>query len=188
MFTTGPKYSSAPRFVQLLSLVIGVLAMAGCKDQLPTAPLRAPSSASLGSGADQGWIRSSFFQEGTVFVPCLGEYVRIFGEAEFQYHWVRSSSGGFNIHFQWRPVTPKGPQFYLQGISSGKLYQYSNGAPINESFHLAAGEVYSVHARETYVAADGSKLLNIFILHMTVNANGVLTVSRFESTGLTCVK
>ncbi len=186
MFRTGPKYSSAPRFVQLLSLVIGVLAMAGCKDQPPTAPLRAPSNASFASGAIQGWTRSSFFLDGTVSVPCLGEDVRIFGEALFQYHEVLSSSGGFNFHFQYRPVTPNGPQFYLQGISSGKLYQYSNGFPINESFHLAAGEVHSIQGRERYIAADGSKLFNTFILHTTVNANGVLTVSKFESTGLTC--
>jgi hypothetical protein len=72
------------------------------------------------------------------------------------------------------------------GLSSGKLYQYSNGFPINESFHLAAGEVHSVQGRERYVAADGSKLLNTFVLHATVNANGVLTVSRLVSTGLTC--
>lgn len=186
MFTTGPKYSSTPRFVQLLSLIIGVFVMGSCKDQPPTAPLRAPSSASFSSGANQSWVRSSFFIDNTTFVPCLGEQVRVFGEVPFQYHEVTSSSGGFNFHLQLRPLTPKTPQFYIQVISSGKLYSYSNGLPINESFHLAAGEVHSLHDKERFIAEDGSKLFFTFILHTTVNANGVLTVSRVQFEDLNC--
>jgi hypothetical protein len=187
MFATGPKYPSAPRFVQLLTLLIGVFVIGSCKDLPPTAPLRAPASVSFSSGADQNWVRSSFFFDATNPVPCLGEDVRVFGETRFQSHEVTSGSGNYNLHFFYPPVSPNTPQFFAQGVTSGKLFQYKNGGPITVTLHLAAGEVQTVHDKEVFVAADGSKLFFDFVMHVTINANGVVTVSReTEFTSLRC--
>ena len=43
-------------------------------------------------------------------------------------------------------------------------------------FDVAAGQVFSIHDREVFTAADGSQLFFTNIAHGTINANGVLTV------------
>jgi hypothetical protein len=183
-------HSSASRYARLLPLTIGVLTLAGCKEQTPagpTAEVIAPTSARLSSAADQGWIRGSNFVDYEQFVPCLGEQVRVFGEVPYQYHSVATPSGGFNFDFAFAPVTPKTPQFYIQVISTGKLYTYNNGHPTKfQSGHVAAGEVFAVHDKEEYTAADGSKLFFSVTVHLTINANGVVTVSRQEVEDLSC--
>jgi hypothetical protein len=112
-----------------------------------------------------------------VFIDCLGENVRAFGEVPFQYHEVTSTSGNFSYHLQVRPATPNGPPFFIQGQTSGKLFRYKNGLPANESFHLGPGEVFTFVTVETYVAEDGDRLVGKHHSHVTVNANGELTVS-----------
>ena len=186
MFATVPRCLTSGRYAPFLAIMIAGLAMGGCKDQPTTAPLNPPSNARFAAGADQGWIRSSFFVDFRTFVPCLGEEVRVFGEVPFTYHSVATPSGGFDFTRRFPPVTPNTPQFYIQGLTSGTLYTYSNGHPINESFHLAAGEVYSHHQRERYTAADGSKLFATFTSHSTTNANGVLTVSKAVVEDINC--
>jgi hypothetical protein len=136
----------------------------------------------------QSWERSSFFVDNVLFIDCLGENVRAFGEVLFQYHEVTASSGNFSYHFQLRPATPNAPPFFIQGQTSGKLFQLKNGLPGNESFHLGPGEVYSFGIVETYVAEDGDRVVGKLHLHLTVNANGDLTVSRMEEESFRCVE
>jgi len=138
--------------------------------------------------AAQHWERSSFFVDDVSFIDCLGENVRAFGEVLFQYHEVITSSGNFSYHFQIRPTTPNGTPFFIQGQTSGKLFQYKNGLPGNESFHLGPGEVATFVIVETYVAEDGDRVVGKVRFHVTANANGELTVSRTEEESFRCVE
>jgi hypothetical protein len=183
MISMSRKYSSAATFVRPLSLLLGVFLIASCQGPESIAP--SVTSGNPSFRADQSWERSSFFTENRIFAECLGEVVRVFGVVEFQYHEVTSGAGNFHFNFQLRPVTPNTPQFFAQGLTSGKLFQYKNGLPINESFHLAAGEVHTIVGNEVYVAANGDRLLVTYRLHVTVNANGELTASRSEFS-ITC--
>ena len=168
-----------------LSLLIGVLAMVGCRDNSP-ARLTAPSTASLANGADQSWLRTSLSVDYTTFVQCLGEDVHLFGEVPIQVHFVTNASGGFNGHRLFLPLTPNAPLFHVQVISTGKDYIAVNGHPINETVHIAAGEVYSFREIDVFRAADGSELFFTAVLHGTVNANGVPTASRFVFEDVNC--
>jgi hypothetical protein len=174
------------RVVWLLMLGTAFLA-GGCQDPVST---EAPSvkAVSPTASAAQNWERSSFFVDNVIFIDCLGENVRAFGEVLFQYHEVTTSSGNFSYHFQLRPATPNTPPFFVQGQTSGKLFRYKNGLPANESFHLGPGEVFTFVTLETYVAEDGDRLVGSLRVHLTVNANGELTVSRLEEGPLECVE
>jgi hypothetical protein len=190
MRPSGQNYPSASRYVRLLLVTLGSLALASCKDQGPAAPNVvgiARTAVGLSNAADQGWVRGSNFVDFVQFVPCLGENVRVFGEVPFEVHAVSTPSGGFNLTWRFPPVTPNTPQFYIQGLSTGKLYTYDNGhAVLALSQHVAAGQVFSVHDREVYTAADGSKLFVTNTMHATINANGVVTVSRQEFEDINC--
>lgn len=168
-----------------LALVTPFL-VGGCQD-LPT---EAPSVRAVfpAESAAQLWERSSFLVDDVIFIDCLDENVRAFGEVLFQYHEVTTSSGNFSYHFQLRPATPNGPAFFIQGQTSGKLFRYKNGLPGNEVFHLGPGEVQSFVIVETYVADDGDRVVGKVRLHLTRNANGELTVSRTEPESFRCVE
>ena len=79
------------------------------------------------------------------------------------------------------------PPFFAVVESSGKVYQWQNGHPVNQSFHQAAGETFSYHVRGSYVADDGDKLIGTFHLHLTTNANGELVVDRVSDSGWECI-
>ena len=100
---------------------------------------------------------------------------------------MTSASGVQNWFFQLLPVTPVGPPYYAEEQETGIVFLYKSGGPVNQSFHLAAGEVYSMVGREIYVAPDGDKLLNYYTQHYTVNAAGELAVDRSVSEGVQCV-
>ena len=158
----------------------------GCQDPVST---EAPSEEAVPTlSAAQGWERSSFVVENVLFIDCLGENVRVFGEVVFQYHEVTSGAANYSYHFQLRPATPNAPPFFIQGQTSGKLFRYKNGLPANESFHLGPGEVSSFVTVETYVAEDGDRVVGKLHLHLTVNANGALTVTRVEEESFKCVE
>jgi hypothetical protein len=159
---------------RVVPLTLAVLVL-GCQDQ-PTEPASVKAIVRTVNAA-QSWERSSFFVDDVVFIDCLGENARAFGEVRFQYHEVATSSGNFSYHLQLRPATPNGPPFFIQGQASGKLFRYKNGLPANESFHLGAGEVITFVTTEVYVAEDGDRLVGKHHSHVTVNANGELTVS-----------
>jgi hypothetical protein len=172
----------------------GALAL-GCADhQSTTAPSQDPVPTEARSvnvpivSATQTWERSSFVVDNVVFIDCLGENARAFGEVLFQYHEVTTSSGNFSYHFQLRPATPNGPPFFIQGLTSGKLFRYKNGGPGNESFHLGPSQVSSFVIVETYVAEDGDRVVGKVRFHVTVNAQGELTVSRTEPESFRCVE
>jgi hypothetical protein len=170
----------------LWPLMLGaVFLVGGCQDSAPTearSVIVAPAAS-----ATQGWERSSFFVDDVVSIDCLGEDARAVGEVLFQYHEVVTSSGNLSYHFQLRPTTPNGPVFFIQGLTSGKLFRYKNGLPGNESFHLGPGEVASFVIVEMFVAEDGDRVVGKVRFHVTVNANGELTVSRMEPESFRCV-
>ena len=168
-------------------LTLGTTFLVGsCQETVPTEErsVNVVPSAS----ATQSWERASFFVDQVVFIDCLGENVRAFGEVQFQYHEVTTSAGNFSYHFQLRPATPNVPAFFIQGQTSGKLFRYKNGLPGNESFHLGPGEVSSFVTVETYVAEDGDRVVGKVRFHVTINANGELTVSRMEPESFRCVE
>jgi len=187
MLSTRSNYLPARSPGRLLSLVIGVVLLASCRDAAPTGLPAAAATPALGTGADQGWVRSSAFLDATYFVACLGEDVRFFGDVAFQVHEVTSASGNVGFHVQVRPITPLGPPFLAVGQTSGRVFRARPGQPIIEMAHLAAGEVRHLVQNEVYVAENGDRFLASAELHLTVNANGVVTVSRFEPYAFTCV-
>ena len=166
-----------------LSVPLLALVLANCERQ-PVAPDRAlrPEFA-----ATSDWTRSSFFFDFPgVFVACRGETMHFYGEVPYTWHQVTSPSGSYNYFFHILPETPSGPPYTGVGETSGKVYLYKNGGPGNESFHLAAGEVHTYLDLETYVAENGDRLSVARTFHVTTNANGQLTVNRFEDSDWQC--
>lgn len=132
-----------------------------------------------GDGADQQWERDSFYVDSVgVVIPCLAETMHFYGEVPYSRHSVTTPSGGTSYHYRLLPQTPNIPPFVGVGEASGKVYRFKNGHPLNESFHLAAGETLSVRIREMYVSDDGDKLVGNVHIHFTTNANGELTAER----------
>lgn len=166
--------------------LIAAVLVVGCDSNTPT---EQPTDV-IGSpafSANQEWIRGELDPDNTIYVDCLGENVRFYGEAPFPYQWhrVTSASGVFNYHFQIRPATPNLPDFYGE-TASGKLYIYKYGGPINESFHSGPNESGTVIDKETYVAENKDRLLAEFGYHYTINANGDLTVDRVTPFNVVC--
>ena len=170
------------------SAVVAAIAVAvsvGCSDTQATSPRLRPSGPSL--SATQSFTRVTFFNSHTFFVPCLGEDARFYGLVTYDYHSVATSDGGFDYHLIYMPQTPNSPPFVAEGQSSGKVFYFQNGHPINVSFHAAAGEVDTfIDEREIYIADDGSSLHLLSGLHMTFNANGDLTVDHITPFSVEC--
>lgn len=170
--------------MRCLPLTVLPLVLLACERQ-PVAPdqVLRPEFA-----ATSDWTRLSFlFDFPGVFVACRGETMHFYGEVPYQWHQVTSASGVYNYHFQLSPATPGSPPYYGVGETSGTVYLYKNGGPLNESFHLAAGEVHTYLDREAYVAENGDRLIVNRTFHITTNANGQLTVNKFEDTGYQCI-
>lgn len=166
------------------AVFLGACAETPGPTEIPDDAIAAP----VFSAASQYWIRDFYMGDYYVYVDCLGEVVHYYGPIYFQWHQVEAASGDYNYHFQIRPATPNIEPYYAEGTESGKLYIYKNGGPINESFHAAAGEVYTYIDFETYVAVDSKdKLKAKYSVHTTVNANGDLTVEVGKPWGHECI-
>ena len=172
---------------RLLTLA-AVFVLAGCRNDSVISP-RSPTLLVTSAGLDaavQDWERRTIFNDHTFFVPCLNENVRIYGYVSYQFHEVASPSGGYNFKIQYLPQNPGDPPFVAEGQTSGKVFYYNNGRPVNVSFHSAAGENQTVVVNEEYVAADKSKLIGDATFHYTVNANGDLTDLRDVAYSISC--
>lgn len=170
------------------SLALMLLAACGEDTLAPTretASALDPAAASA-VRANQYWDRSSFTVDGIQPAACLGENVRFFGEVPYQYHEVASSSGNLQFIFFISPYTPKSPRYFAQGVTSGTLYEYRKGGPIPQIVHVGPGEVQTMIDKEWYTAEDGSRIYVTVWMHMTVNANGDLVVSRAEPFSVEC--
>jgi hypothetical protein len=169
-----------------MAVVGAIFLIIGCQESVPTEI----SEGHVGSpafSADQNWVRDQLYVDNWVFVPCLGEDAHFYGWAPYQWHQVTSNSGNYSYHLQFRPVTPNSPPFYLE--TESRLYEYKNGGPVHETFHLAAGEVYNLVGRETYIATDSKDRLRVkYKLHITVNANGDLSVYKIDYFEAVCVE
>jgi len=156
----------------LAVLALGAVVVA-CSEQA-TSPNPTPSFS-----ATTNWERGSFsYTSPLIYVDCLGEDVQFSGEIPYQSHSVVSASGNTSIIFQYRPVTPHGPPYAGIGQTSGTIYWYKNGLPVNVSHHVGPGEVYTFTDHEVYVADNGDKLFVEAQLHLTFNANAELTSYR----------
>jgi hypothetical protein len=113
--------------------------------------------------------------------------MHFYGEVPYMMHEVTSGSGGYDYFFQLLPVTPNSPPYYAVGETSGEVFRNAFGFPINQSFHLAAGEVYTFLDHEAYVAANGDKLVLWVRVHLTINANGELVVERMDVFDFQCL-
>lgn len=141
-----------------------------------------------GDGAGTEWEQGSFYVDSPgVFVPCLGETVHFFGEVVYKRHAVTTPSGGTSYKYQEVALNSNQPPYFAVVESTGKVYRWQNGHPLNVSFHQATGETLSVHVRGSYVADDGDKLIGTFHMHLTTNANGELVVNRVYDSGFECI-
>lgn len=174
-----------------LVLLLGAGLITGCTEAGPVEPRVEPTPTILADGAQQHWVRSTFFVDNIVFIACLNEDVRFFGVSPFQYHEVVSASGNRQWKLQILPQNTKneaefGP-FLAVGQSSGRVYEYENGGPINEMFHLGPGEVHTIVDKEVFVAENGDRLEVHLRAHLTINANGELVVLRVDLTDFECI-
>lgn len=168
----------------IVTCLVAAALVVGCDANTPTEQ----SYDAIGSpafAADHNWIRDQFYVDNWVYVDCLGEEVHFHGPVPYQWHRVMSASGVYNYHYLILPATPNIPPFYGE-TASGTVYIYKNGGPINEAFHSGPNESGTALDKETFVAANGDRLLGEFGYHYTINANGDLTIDRFTPFAMTC--
>lgn len=169
------------RTIWLLTLCLTSSCLVSCADNDPTAPQsRAAETPVSGNGADQGWQRVTFFNDRTLFVPCVSEDVRIYGFVIYWYHQVAAPSGGFDVE------TPKAPIFTAVGLTSGKVFVYQYGGPLSQAFHVAVGGVQNVLVNEKYMASDRTTLIGDATFRFTVSGNGDLTIANNVEYALSC--
>jgi hypothetical protein len=180
---------TAKSWIVTASLALLTLSCDGPNSRSPLGPAGFGTQANAAGGTTSTWIRSSFVADAIAFIDCLGENAHIFGEVPFILHQVTNWSGGTLTFLQLSPITPSGPSFSLQGLSSGRLYQLQNGLPVNEMMQSGPDGTFSHQERGVFVnVADGhDKVYATFRAHMTINANGTVTVDRSEFRGFFCV-
>jgi len=170
-----------------MAVLGAILLTVGCQESVPT-EISEDLVGSPAFSADQYWERDQFYVDNSGFaIPCLDEEdAHVYGWAPYQWHHVTSNSGNYKYYLQYRPVTPNSPPVYLD--AGGRLYLYKNGGPVHETFHLAPGEVYNLVGREIYEATNSNDRLRAkYKLHITVNANGDLSVFKIEYPEWVCV-
>ncbi len=82
------------------------------------------------------------------------------------------------MHLQSLAQTPNLPPFTATGQTTGRVFTYNIGHPINIIFHLGSGQVQTILDREDYTGSDGTILSFSFAYHLTESANGVVTVEK----------
>lgn len=167
-----------------LAILVACLPLFGCSGEIV-----APEPVAVTQAAASSlWTRGSFFLDFYFGNPstCVGEVLHGVGEVPYKVHEVLNGNGGYSYFFQILPVTPRGPQYSLTGVTTGTVWWYKNGLPSNESLHLGQGEVYRWKAHEMYESDEGGRLFFERVYHLTVNANGELVVERYENSGVLC--
>jgi hypothetical protein len=116
---------------------------------------------------------------GTFFDNCTGEYIAFSGREHFQENVTTNPNGTFHIH-----ITANFADVTGIGQTTGTKYHFP--IQLSETLNLNAGEQETIE--ETLnVISDGS-LFNEkikLLIHLTVNANGVVTVHN-QFSELTC--
>ena len=176
---------------KIMLATVALVAMACDGPRSPIGPGTEPAhaiTASSTGGASSTWIRDSIFQDGTGFIDCLGEDVRNWGEDLYILHQVTSASGVTQSFFQFSPITPGRSPISLLGLTSGRLYQLHDGLPVNQVFQFGPDSTFSYVEKDVYVnVADRFDTVTfVFKSHVTLNANGKVTVDRSVSSGPVC--
>jgi hypothetical protein len=166
-------------------LLIAALTVNACGDTSgPTSrSALAPTRGTVNASDNSTWTPSTVVTDVTYFVPCLGESLHLYGLTFIEQHQTTSSSGNLQTHIHLLPQTPNLPPFTATGVSTGRVFTYSNGHPINIIIILGPGQVFTAVDKELYHASDGTDLYFVGQIHFTVNANGVVTVNRDNSPG-----
>lgn len=163
--------------------LIATALVLGCDRNTPTEqPTEAIAAPAF--SAEQNWVSGVFHQNSYQYLRCPGEVMHLYGGVPWRYHQVTSNSGTYSYHFQllgWA----QGPPFYAEGTVSGKLFQFKAG-PYNESFSAGPGEVFHWVSREKYVADNGDWFQCQASYHITVNANGDLSVEKRDLVDCKC--
>ena len=170
-------------------VLVAALAATACTDATGPVTSRslAPAGPAFSASDNSTWVYSSSsadYVRNDVY--CLGEPMHFFGSSAFRYHEVSSNAGNFHYHFQFLPQTPNLPPFIGVGLTTGRVFTYKNGGPYNEVYHIGPGESITVVANETYIGSDGTTLGDTYRLHISENANGVITVEREVPVVFTC--
>jgi len=169
----------------LLSFLFTVIPTTGCGD--PSAVPEFQASGSTGI-AEQNFVRGTFFNTHTFYVDCLGEEVRFFGYVEYTSHEVTTGSGNYQVHFHYGPKIPNSLPFIGEGQSSGTIFSIRYGVNVKAMVRSGPGEGQIVIEKEVYIAPDGRQLFVTNVVHITVNANGDLTILNEEAFSITCAK
>ena len=152
------------------------LAVVSC-DAIPVEPPGVDESAANPLfAANQVWVTGSFVVENFLYVECLGEEIRFFGEVPFKWHRVFNSSGGYDDLFIFAPASANVP-FNAEGLSSGIVWETRGGAD-PATYHAGPGEVIHATIEETYISRAGTNFKVYGGFHVTINANGDVTSSK----------
>lgn len=164
------------RALSLTSLAALAFVVASC-DSTPVEPpgVEANAAAPLFK-ANQAWIESSFYADNLTYVPCLGEDLRFYGEVPYRWHRVWNASGGYSDVFILEPSTPKS-EFLAEGMTSGIVWK-ARGATDPAIYRAGPGEVIHAILRENYISDSGPNFQATGDIHVTINANGDVTVDR----------
>jgi hypothetical protein len=162
-------------FTSLTSVAL-LAAVVSC-DSTPAEPPGVEAAATTPLfKADQAWVTGSFFADNVLYVECLGENVRFYGEVPYRWHRVFKPSGGYSDFFALAPSTPQQP-FLAEGLSSGIVWE-ARGSIDPEMYRAGPGEVVHISYRETYVSSSGPTFHVKGGTHVTINANGDVTAFR----------
>ena len=104
---------------------------------------------------------------------CLNELLDIYYSDELRVHTTIDNQGGFHTVMHWRPINT-----IAYGVESGNIWIPVGAVPIIEHSGKV-GEVFTEAGCYNWKAQqEGPSLTEPWILHCTVNANGVMTVNR----------
>jgi hypothetical protein len=163
------------RALSLSSLAALALVAVSC-DTTPVEPPRVEAEAAVPPfKANQVWVESSFFADNVTPAPCLGEDLRFYGEVPYRWHRVWNSAGRYSDFLYLEPSTSQLP-FLAEGMLSGIVWE-ARGATDPAMYRAGPGEVIHAIIRENYISNDGPNFRATGAEHLTINANGDVTVS-----------
>jgi hypothetical protein len=167
----SPKLSTSP------CVLIAALLLSGCDHaKVPTESSTAPTAVqALAASVEHQTERFSFVAGG--FNPCTGEETP--GTGEFFSHTtlVARPSGGFHVAQVFNV------SFVLTGATTGDRYLGRDVEHVNFTTNGGAQSVNTFIANvRVGTAGPGNDFVLRVRFHVTVNANGVVTVERDETT------
>ncbi len=173
---------------------VGTILLVPSCGKVPTTPGMSAVSTQAAPGAQasaasETWTRTSVAVDTLAWCECLHEYIHFQGNQSFQYHLVTAGSDSLHILWHAVPTTPAtGRQVSATGETSGKVF-VGFASPVTHTFNLGAQiQLETLVDRETYEAADGSRLVVTHRIHVTADGTGHLIVQQEEPWSIECSK